>query len=351
MPLSISKCSDASTSKAPKVSVVIPLYNTERYISECIKSVLQQRFDDFEVLVVDDGSTDRSAIVVRQFTDHRVRYLFQENRGLPGARNTGIRHSRGRYIAFLDADDCWHPCKLERHVKHLEENPRLGVSYSGSAFINQDSCLVGIHQDPKLLGTSAKDIYCMNPIGNGSAPVIRKETFESIEFKSPQCVDNESWYFDETFRQSEDVECWMRIALNTPWEFEGIAPRLTYYRVNEIGLSANWKAQLNSWLKMAAHINTYAPEFVTKNYCLAKAHQYRYLARRAIMSKEGGTAFKLMVKSILSHPYIVFKNTNKTLLTLLCSLILIGLGKRVFDSLVVGMSKYNAKNEIKKSIG
>ena len=346
MPLSKNKGGDSSTSDVPKVSVVIPLYNTERYIRECINSVLQQQFDDFEVLVVDDGSTDRSARYVQQFADHRVRYIFQENRGLPGARNTGIRHARGDYIAFLDADDYWHPSKLERHVKHLDGNPRLGVSYSGSAFINQDSNLIGVHQDPKLFGISAQDIYCMNPIGNGSAPVIRKATFDSIEFKSPRCVGNELWYFDEKFRQSEDVECWMRIALNTHWEFEGIAPRLTYYRVNEIGLSANWKAQLNSWLKMAAHINTYAPDFVTKNYRLAKAHQYRYLARRAIMSKEGLTAFNLLAKSIASHPFILIKNMNKTLLTLLCSFVLIGLGKKAFDSLVVGMSKSVVKNRI-----
>ncbi|PCJ19406.1 MAG: glucosyl transferase [Gammaproteobacteria bacterium] len=319
---------------APKVSVVIPLYNTERYIQECISSVLCQRYSDFEVLVIDDGSTDQSADLVNQIDDPRIRYVYQDNRGLPGARNTGIRLAKGRYIAFLDADDYWHPNKLAMHVRHLDENPRVGVSFSGSIFVDDNSLSMGVYQDPKLTHITPRDIYLANPIGNGSSPVIRKAVFDSIQFSSESNSARELSFFNERFRQSEDVECWMRIGLKTEWRFEGIVSRLTYYRVNNEGLSANWQAQLNSWLKMAAVINAYAPSFVKRNFSMAKAHQYRYLARRAVISGKGATAFKLMCNAIYSNPFVIVLSPKKTLVTLVCVSILLLFGERVFEQLV-----------------
>ena len=100
----------------PTVSVVIPLYQTERYIAETLQSVLAQTLADFEVIVVDDGSSDRGPAIARAVGDARVRVVRQNNRGLAGARNTGIRNARGRYIALLDADDLWEADKLARHV-------------------------------------------------------------------------------------------------------------------------------------------------------------------------------------------------------------------------------------------
>lgn len=333
MPSFIKSFASNQNRRAPKVSVVIPLYNTENYIQECLRSVLCQRFKDFEVLVVDDGSTDQSARLVREFSDTRVRYIFQENRGLPGARNTGIRHARGEYIAFLDADDRWHPDKLEKHVRHLDGDSEVGVSYSSSVFISADSELIGVYQDPKLNDINPEDIYFMNPVGNGSAPVIRKQALDSIRFSATDNGGVEQWYFNERFRQSEDVECWMRLGLMTDWKFEGLPQRLTYYRVNQNGLSANWAGQLNSWLKMAATINMYNPVFVKQNFGLAKAYQYRYLARRAVMSEDGRAALDLMIKSISSNPLILLKGLRKTAATLSCAIILVTLGKSTFERL------------------
>ncbi|MDX2098790.1 MAG: glycosyltransferase family 2 protein, partial [Leptolyngbyaceae cyanobacterium bins.59] len=114
----------------PKVSVVLPVYNVQSYIQQTVTSVLNQTYSDFELLIVDDGSTDRSIEFCRQCTDPRLRILSQQNRGLAGARNTGIRHATGEYIALLDGDDLWHPEKLERHVQHLDRTPRVGISFS-----------------------------------------------------------------------------------------------------------------------------------------------------------------------------------------------------------------------------
>ena len=127
--------------RAPLVTVVIPLYNGERFIAETIRSVLAQTMRDLEVVVVDDGSTDRGAEIVRSFGEP-VRYLFQENAGVAAARNAGIAAARGEYIAFLDADDVWVPEKLERQLAELRRDPRLGAVGCGLAVVDENLRLI-----------------------------------------------------------------------------------------------------------------------------------------------------------------------------------------------------------------
>ena len=141
----------------PRVSVVIPLYQTEVYIASALRSVLAQTFRDFEVLVVDDGSRDRGPDIARGTGDARVRVVVQENRGLAGARNTGIREARGAIVALLDADDLWEPEKLARHVAHLDADVSLDISFSASRLIDDDGNDLGLVQSP--LGGRLEDVF------------------------------------------------------------------------------------------------------------------------------------------------------------------------------------------------
>ncbi|NEO51027.1 MAG: glycosyltransferase family 2 protein, partial [Moorea sp. SIO4A3] len=102
------------------VSVIIPVYGVENYIAAAVQSVLEQTYTNFEVLIIDDESPDSSIKICQEFSDQRLKIIHQTNRGLAGARNTGIRHAKGDYLAFLDGDDLWLPQKLERHIEHLE---------------------------------------------------------------------------------------------------------------------------------------------------------------------------------------------------------------------------------------
>jgi glycosyltransferase involved in cell wall biosynthesis len=129
-----------------KVSVIIPVYNVEKYISATVQSVLDQTYKNFELLIVDDGSPDRSIEICQQFDDPRIRIIRQPNRGVAAARNAGIRQAEGEYIALLDADDLWVPQKLEKHVEHLNSMPGVGVSFCRSAFIDPDDKPLGIYQ-------------------------------------------------------------------------------------------------------------------------------------------------------------------------------------------------------------
>jgi len=155
----------------PLVSVVVPVYNVERYVAAAIQSVLDQTYDTFELLLIDDGSPDRSVAICQQFTDPRIRLLRQENRGLSGARNTGIREAKGEYVAFLDSDDQWQPQKLRSHVEHLARSPKVGVSFSRSQFMDEQGQLQNAFQNPRLTAITPAYLLCENPVGNGSAPV------------------------------------------------------------------------------------------------------------------------------------------------------------------------------------
>jgi glycosyltransferase involved in cell wall biosynthesis len=124
----------------PRVSVVIPAYNTAPFISESLDSVLDQKFGDFEVIVINDGSPDTAELesALQPYTT-RIQYIKQENRGAPGARNTGIRSARGEFLAFLDSDDIWLPDYLETQVRFLDERPGVVASIADAVlFGNQD---------------------------------------------------------------------------------------------------------------------------------------------------------------------------------------------------------------------
>src|SRR5712672_3063531 len=112
----------------PKVSIIIPAYNQARFLGVAIESALRQTFSDLEVIVIDDGSTDQTRQVAAGFGD-RIRYIHQDNTGLPGARNRGIRESSGEYLCFLDSDDFYHPDKLQRQVELLDADPEIGFVY------------------------------------------------------------------------------------------------------------------------------------------------------------------------------------------------------------------------------
>ena len=304
------------------ISVIVPVYNVENYIAQTINSVLNQTYPHFELLIIDDESPDRSIEICQQFNDSRIKIIRQKNRGLAGARNTGIRHAQGDYLAFLDSDDLWLPEKLAQHVKHLESSPQVGVSFSRSQFIDAQGKALGIYQMPKLHNITPSHLLCRNPIGNGSAPVIRKQVFEAIRFQDNLHGQVENFYFDENFRQSEDIECWLRIAAETPWKIEGIGDALTLYRVNGEGLSANVLQQYDSWEQMITKHRNRSAELLAKWENSARAFQLRYLARRAVRLKNGKMAVNLTHQALATHWQIVLNEPSRTLQTLLAAYLL-----------------------------
>lgn len=197
------------------VSVVIPLYNAADVIAETIRSVLAQTWTDREILVIDDGSTDGSAEVVKSFGD-RVRYHAFENGGVAKSRNRGIALSRGRYIALLDHDDLWAPTKLAKQVAVLEARPEVGLVITGIAHLERN----GSPKRKFPTGPSSR-FYQLFVKGFGPTPsvaMIRRSVIER------------AGGFDERFGSAglDDHEFWPRVAQHC--EIALIDEPLTYHR-------------------------------------------------------------------------------------------------------------------------
>lgn len=311
----------------PRASIIVPAYNTLATLPETVASLCAQTFTDLEIIVVDDGSSDGTASWVAAQSDPRIVLVRQVNRGLAGARNGGIAVARGRFIGFCDGDDLWAPEKLETHIAFLEAHPEVGLTYSGSALIDAAGRPLGVTQTPKAAGVTARDVLLRNPVGNGSAPVLRRAALEDIAFRTPG--EPRDWWFDERLRQSEDIDCWLRLALTTRWQIAGTARALTYYRILPSGLSANLMTQYETWRHVADRIATIAPEFARRNLPAARAYQFRYLARRAVSLGAGGTALWLLARSLRASCHPLLREPGKTLTTLAAAVALVCGGRPI----------------------
>jgi glycosyltransferase involved in cell wall biosynthesis len=189
----------------PRVSVIIPAYNAARYLPDSIDSVVAQSYSDWEAIVIDDGSTDSTPEVVGAFADSlgdRLVHIRQSNRGLPAARNTGVRHSRGEFIALLDADDVWLPDRLAHSVRALDEDPAVGLVHARIARMDTNGKIVDYPKCPRkyLSGHIAHHIFTRRA----------HLAVATIQFRK-SCL-SEVGLFDETMRAVEDRDLWFRIA-------------------------------------------------------------------------------------------------------------------------------------------
>lgn len=191
-----------SRNYAPKVSVIIPTYNRTRYICDAIDSVLAQSYQDLEIIVVNDGSTDDTATVLKKYAG-RIKLILQENRGVSAARNRGIIEASGEYVAFLDADDLWFSNKLSVQIPLLESNFELGMVFSYLEFIDEQGRRTSRIKPKQKPGI---DFLSMLEFGSAatSSCVIRK-----------QCLDA-AGQFDEFLHIYEDVDLFLRVVKRFP---------------------------------------------------------------------------------------------------------------------------------------
>ena len=323
-----------------KVSVIVLVYQSEPYIAATIHSVLAQTYKNFEILVIDDGSPDRSVEICQQFNDPRIRIIRQENRGVPAARNTGIRHARGEYIAFLDGDDLWLPQKLAKQVAHLESSPFVGMSFCRSGFVDENGKFLGTYQMPKLKRINLSYLLRCNPIGNGSAGVIRRKVLEDIKFTHQRHGNLEDCYFDEQFRVSGgETDFLLRILIQTKWKIEGIPAALTLYRVNSGGMTANLLKRLQSASQEVEKTRSYAPELNLHWHGAIKAYYIRYLARSAVRFRKGKTSVKLIHQALHNYWQMILEEPYRTISTLVAAYLLLLLPQKLYNQIEIFVVK------------
>jgi glycosyltransferase involved in cell wall biosynthesis len=189
----------------PTVSIIIPTHNRAKLVQEALRSVLGQTFQDYEVIIVDDGSSDNTRQVIKEFTQHdkRMHYFCQSNRGPSAARNRGIRASKGQYIAFLDDDDMWLPEKLEKQMRLILADDNVSVAHCDFRFVDEHGNLTPMRwrRAPRR-GTLYEDLMYDNVIaGSASAVLVRRQVLMDVGS------------FDEHLQACEDQDLWRRIAL------------------------------------------------------------------------------------------------------------------------------------------
>jgi glycosyltransferase involved in cell wall biosynthesis len=258
----------------PKVSVVIPAYNSIAYLPETIASVLQQTFTDFEILIVDDGSTDQTVAWANQITDSRVQVIPQPNQGVSVARNTGILHAQGDYVAFLDADDLWEANKLEQQVRYLDTHPDIGWVHSWVSLIDAQSQPVGKLLSSLAEGQIWKTLIVRNTIACCSV-MVRRSCFSIAGL------------FDPQIRSAEDWELWIRLAFHYPIGL--IKEPLARYRVLPTSKSKNYQLVERSLHQILEKTFATIPPGYQSLKPRSYGYAYLYLAWKALQSKNKDT--------------------------------------------------------------
>lgn len=275
----------------PQVSVVIPAYNSMAYIPETLGSVLKQTLTDFEVLIINDGSTDHIVSWASQIADPRVKLICQENKGVSEARNTGIKQAQGEYIAFLDADDLWEPTKLEKQIQCFESKPEVGLVYTWTLWVDREGKSTATVTAAHTEGDVWEELLLGDVVGNGSSAVIRRSCFNNVGL------------FDPELSGTADCDMWARIAAH--YSLAVIKEILVYYRQHPSGMSRDYdKMAQNSRL-------TIEKKFVRVPFELlylrprAYGHAFLWLAWK-IMS-DGGTVDRVNYyarQSVLHYPQL-----------------------------------------------
>ena len=219
---------DTASIPLPRVSVVMAAYNYAQYIAQAIESVQKQTFTDWELIIVDDGSTDNTEDIVRPFlADRRIRYHKQENGGQPKAENQGVNLARAELIAFLDADDAWLPEKLEKQIPLFKNRPEVGVVYTGLYVMDENGIVDhGTAYCKRLRGSLLKESL-ITTIPPFSSSMVRR------------CVFDEVGFFNEAFAIVVDYDFWIRTA--TRYEFDYVDAPLLQYRTGHTNLSTQYK--------------------------------------------------------------------------------------------------------------
>jgi glycosyltransferase involved in cell wall biosynthesis len=272
-----------------KVSVIIPAYNSIIFLPEAVESVLAQTFTDFEILIIDDGSSDGTEEWASKVSDPRLKLIRQENQGASVARNTGIAYSKGSYIAFLDADDVWRPTKLEQQVRVLDTNQDIGLVHTFVTYINEQGEYLFDAGRHHKAGNVWKEMLAREDlIFCGSTPMVRRQCFETCGV------------FNPALKGCEDWECWTRIAAQ--YSFQVLEEPLVSYRQHSHSTTKNLDLML---FHMSCVIEqAFKPVPAHLQYLKRRSHARTsfYLAERSYEAGNHGKAICLCWKALLNYP-------------------------------------------------
>ena len=283
----------------PEVSVVLPTYNVAPYIGDAIESVLEQGFGNFELIVIDDGSSDETVEIASGFSDSRIVVHSREHRGPTQTMNEAIEMARGKWVAFLDGDDKWAADKLKHHIEFMKSRPDLDLTFCRSRMINEQGKFLPFNS-PRWQGVlTYQQLLVSNPAANGSSIVVTREALLKAGL------------FDTTFEASYDHELWLRVALLRPDNMACILRVLTYYRRRRGQITADPAVMEQGWRQLIEKHRQLNPEIVNRLEPRSRSNLCRYLA--AIAYEAGKVQLGLhYIKESFSAAPSVFLSTARS---------------------------------------
>lgn len=278
------------TEGAPTVSVITPTFNRADFIGETVESILAQTFGDFELLIVDDGSTDNTREILSPYlSDKRLRYFYQENQGQSVARNRGLTESRGQFLCFIDSDNVWLPNKLESQLNFLREHPEVDIVYGDIITIDETSKEIGRENMRRISGHIAGDLLRDNFVSINTSMVRR------------QCY-TELGGFNEKDRLAEDYDLWLRYS--TRFKFHYMPEYFAKYRVMDDQISSDksarfWANERTLRLFLEAYPTAVDWKTRRKGWSTFFARKARYLAGQRSVTK----ALLTSLQSLAQWPF------------------------------------------------
>jgi len=242
------------------VSVIVPVYNREKYVGGAILSILAQTYQSIEIILVNDGSSDRSLEIIREFKvkhPNKIIVIDQKNQGQVVSRNNAIRRATGQYIAFLDSDDLWHPLKLERQIPLFTKN--VGLVYCGIDNIDEHGKVINtVLCDQSVTGDILPQLLIRNRMTGGTV-VLTREAVDKVGF------------FDEEFSAAENWDLWIRVCRE--YDARLVNEALVQYRIHPGNMSKDRMLMLSAKESIIMKHCSGVPssEKMAENYRLAKA--------------------------------------------------------------------------------
>jgi glycosyltransferase involved in cell wall biosynthesis len=283
--------------KKPLVSVVIPIYNSKSWILETLNSVFEQTYDKFEVIIVDDGSTDKTREILDKYIKkNKIKYFYQKNKGPAAARNLGASKAKGKYIAFLDSDDLWKKEKLQIQVDFLVDNPEYKLVFSNVDVIDEEKKFLFKNKNlvPKHEKKLIKEFFMGNINMNTPTILVDKNTFKKIGGFSEELLHREDHFF--------------LMEIVNRFLFKHMEKSLVKRRIRENSLSTNLSKDLKNPEKRLKYYEPFIKKSINK-FDFLKKHEkfvyakiYKKIAIKYFMMANKKRARFYIIKSIKNNP-------------------------------------------------
>lgn len=284
------------------VSIITTTYNVGPYVGAAIRSALAQTETNFELLIVDDASTDNTLAEVAQFQDPRIQVHQCSHRGAAGAANYGLQRARGEFVAFLDGDDIWKPQNLERQLAVMRAHPDCEMTFGLSRMVDESGADLGPTSRTASSPLGETELLIENYCANGSAVVLRRSTVERVG------------EFDTQVGACVDYDYWLRVAHGRGCNVRCVPEILVLYRRRDGQISGQWRTMADSWARVLRRVHERAPEVVAQAGRFGQMNMQRYFAYLAMEGGEIGTACRLLLQGFGQAPRHFLRESRNYLL-------------------------------------